>query len=208
VKSESADKSPFQITSKLESSPRINVDLNKKVNAVHVTLLHTNDNQSPKDVTVEIIACTEGPAGTSPPHVSTRKTSNTPSANYTSPPSSSSSQCQPKRSAAARITIGECVSEQEIEQDSCSGFCPSYEELDPFSGGIADKECFCCAPDSTYTESIVVNCRDGTTGKTQQRTSQITRIRSCKCSMCGGSPKISSSDSTNRSKGKSKTRRR
>lgn len=54
-----SDTSPFQITSKLESGPKLNVNFPKKVNAVHITLVRTSDNQPPRGVTVEIIVCIE-----------------------------------------------------------------------------------------------------------------------------------------------------
>jgi hypothetical protein len=128
-----------------------------------------------------------------------------------------SSPCKPKRNPPAHVTIGECVSQQEIQQESCAGYCPSYEELDLLSGDVTEKECFCCAPDSTYSESIVMDCHNSTTGQNEQRTSSIIRIRSCKCSMCLGGGKKSdthykmfdeTSDNTNRSKSITKTRRR
>jgi hypothetical protein len=128
-----------------------------------------------------------------------------------------SGPCKPKTHSSARLTIGECISQQEIQQQTCAGFCPSYEELDALSGVVTDKECLCCAPDSTYTEPIVMDCRNATTGKNQEQTREIVRIQSCKCSMCSGTPKkvdsndqktSESSDETNRSAGKTKTRRR
>lgn len=128
-----------------------------------------------------------------------------------------SGPCKPKRRAPARVVLGECISQQEVQQESCAGFCPSYEALDPLTGDISDKECLCCAPDSTYTESVLMDCRNSTTGQTEQRTSSITRIRSCRCAMCLGSPKKPSSsnkytyvayENSDRSKTKSKTRRR
>ncbi len=120
-----------------------------------------------------------------------------------------SGSCTPKPSAPARLTIGNCVSQQEIQQQTCAGYCPSYEELDPLSGAIADKECLCCAPDSTYTESVVMDCPNTATGKTEQQTKEIILIQSCKCSMCSGTPKQSdSNDQTTRSMAKTKTRRR
>jgi hypothetical protein len=128
-----------------------------------------------------------------------------------------SGSCTPKLSSPAFITIGGCTSQQEIQQESCAGYCPSYEELDPLSGNISEKECLCCAPDSTYTESILMNCPNAATGQNEQQTSSIIRIQSCKCSMCLGAPKTSSSngtstyetyDKTNGSKAKTKTRRR
>ena len=54
-----SDSSPFQITSKLESGPKLNVYFPKKVDAVHITLVRTSDNQPPRGVTVEIIVCLE-----------------------------------------------------------------------------------------------------------------------------------------------------
>jgi hypothetical protein len=61
-----------------------------------------------------------------------------------------SSPCKPKRKPATRLVIGECSSQQEIQQESCAGYCPSYEELDPFTGDISAKECSCCAPDILF----------------------------------------------------------
>lgn len=106
------------------------------------------------------------------------------------------------------MTLGQCVSQQEVQQESCAGFCPSYEELDPLTGDITDKECLCCAPESTYTESILMDCRNTTTGQIEQQTSSIIRIRSCRCAMCLGAPKKSSMNNNDRSKTKTKTRRR
>lgn len=124
--------------------------------------------------------------------------------------------CKPKRKAPTRLISGECISQQEIEQESCAGYCPSFEELDPLSGLISEKECLCCAPDSTYMESITMDCRNTLTGRTEQRTSQILRIRSCKCSMCLGAVKQSyinkqmdvASDPDHQGMKKTKTRRR
>lgn len=62
-----------------------------------------------------------------------------------------------------------------------------------------------------------MNCLNTTTGQNEQRTSSIIRIQSCKCSMCLGEAKTSSSnaqttygssDQTNGTKTKTKTRRR
>ncbi len=125
--------------------------------------------------------------------------------------------CQPKRNPPALITRNQCVSQQEVQLDSCAGYCPSYEELDPLSGNVTEKECLCCAPESSYTESIIMDCRNAATGQIEQQTYSIIRIQSCKCSMCLGSPKNASSnnkltyttyDNVNQSKGKIKTRRR
>jgi hypothetical protein len=261
IAAQPSDNAPLQITSKLENSPIVNVNFPTKVNAVHITLIHTSDNQPPQGVTVEIMVCVEPltttqqyTVTTSQTNVSTSKTVTTPASNYTSqtiittsktvtspgsnntsPPSckkinslnhafivflviiAPSGSCTPKQHSPALIIIGECISQQEIQQESCAGYCPSHEELDPVSGDISEKECLCCAPDSTYTESILMNCPNATTGQNEQQTSSIVRIRSCKCSMCLGAPKISSSndmsasetyDKTNRSKAKTKTRRR
>ncbi|CAF2643736.1 unnamed protein product, partial [Rotaria sp. Silwood2] len=205
-----SDHVPLQITSKLEKHPTINVNLLEKVNAVHITFIHTSDSQPPEGVTVEIVACVE-------PSKTTSKTYTTPATNYTSSISSPDSPCKPKRKPAARVAIGDCISRQEIQQESCAGHCPSYEELDPLTGDIAEKECSCCAPDSTYTEPIIMDCVNPITGRNEERTSQIIRIRSCKCSTCLGTAVKSYSndektyetiDRNNRSKIKTKTRRR
>jgi len=242
IAAQPSDNAPLQITSKLENSPIVNVNFPTKVNAVHITLIHTSDNQPPQGVTVEIMVCVEpltttqqSTVTTSQTIVTTSKKVTSPGSNNTSPPSckkinllnhafivflviiAPSGSCTPKQHSPALIIIGECISQQEIQQESCAGYCPSYEELDPVSGDISEKECLCCAPDSTYTESILMDCPNATTGQNEQQTSSIVRIRSCKCSMCLGAPKTSSSngtstyetyDKTNRSKAKTKTRRR
>ncbi|CAF0880352.1 unnamed protein product [Rotaria sordida] len=212
-----SDDVPLQITSKLEQSPTINVNLSEKVNAVNITLIHTSNNQPPENVTVEIVICIEPSKTTSKATMTTSKTYITPATNYTSLTQPSDSPCKPKRKLPARVVIGECISQQYIQQESCAGHCSSYEELDPLSGDITEKECLCCAPDLTYTELIVMDCLNAITGQKEQRMSQIMRIQSCKCSMCLGTPiKPYSNDektyktinNTNRSKIKTKTRRR
>ncbi|CAF3512284.1 unnamed protein product [Rotaria sordida] len=212
-----SDDVPLQITSKLEQSPTINVNLSEKVNAVNITLIHTSNNQPPENVTVEIVNCIEPSKTTSKATMTTSKTYITPATNYTSLTQPSDSPCKPKRKPPARVVIGECISQQYIQQESCAGHCSSYEELDPLSGDITEKECLCCAPDLTYTELIVMDCLNAITGQKEQRMSQIMRIQSCKCSMCLGTAiKPYSNDektyktinNTNRSKIKTKTRRR
>ena len=252
-----SDTVPLQITSKLETNPTISVNLPTKVYAVHITLIHTSNNQPPQGVTVEIVVCAESLTTTAQTTMTTAKTVTTPGTNNTSSTSQTtvtktktvttpstydisstpckniklfnyiitfslmflapSDQCKPKQNASTYITIGECISQQEIQQYSCAGYCSSYEQLDPVSGNVTEKECLCCAPDVTYTESIVMNCLNATTGQSEQRTSQIIRIQSCKCSICLGSTGKSdsndktaneTSDITNRSKTKTKTRRR
>ncbi|CAF0823545.1 unnamed protein product [Adineta steineri] len=208
---------PLQITSKLENTPSIKPDSPKKASAVHITLLHTKNNKPPQGVTVEIIVCVESTKTTPKPSVTTPHTGATSYTNDTSPPSNTADLCKPKRNPAALVTMGQCVSQHEIQQDSCGGYCTSFEQMDPLSGIIAEKECLCCAPDSTYLESIVMNCHNPTTGVTEERTSQIVRIRSCKCNMCLGSAgKSDTKDITsyealvaaNSAKAKTKTRRR
>ena len=199
---------PLQITSNVETSPKVNVNFNTRVNAIHITLLQTNDGQPPRGVTTEVIVCAESQT--------TIKT--TPASNYSVSTTTtpvvipSNSPCKPKKNPAAYITVGTCVSQQPIQQDSCSGFCPSYEEIDPETGDTADKECLCCAPDVTYTELIDMNCRNATTGQNEQQKSTIVRIQTCKCSMClgGRAKKLSYQDvdNTNPSKKKTKTRPR
>lgn len=131
--------------------------------------------------------------------------------------SAPTSPCTPKLKPAARLVVGECISQQEVQQESCTGFCPSFEELDPITGDVSAKECSCCAPDTTYSEPVIMDCRNATTGKTEQQTTQITRIRSCKCATCLGGVKKSYSNGgktysagrpTSRPKGVTKTRRR
>jgi hypothetical protein len=223
IPAQPSDTVPLQITSKVENNPKVNVNFPTKVNAVHITLIHTSDGKPPKGVTVEIIICIE------PTTVTTPTPSSTPTSrkNFSIISSSCfllfffliapSGVCQPKRNPAARITQGECISQKEIELDSCAGYCPSFEELDPLSGNVTQKECLCCAPDSSYNESITMDCRNPLTGLIEQRTSSIIRIQSCKCSMCLGSSKYSASanklsyatyDDVNQSKAKTKTRRR
>ncbi|CAF3472671.1 unnamed protein product [Rotaria sp. Silwood1] len=212
-----SDHVPLQITSKLEKNPTINVNLSEKVNAVHITLIHTSDNQPPEGVTVEIVVCIEPSKATPKPIVTTSKIHTTPAINYTSSISYPDSPCKPKRKPPAHVVIGECISREEIQQESCAGHCPSYEELDPLTGDVTEKECLCCAPDLTYTEPIIMDCINTITGRKEQRTSQIVRIRSCKCSMCLGTgikphsndeKTYETSDKINRSKIKTKTRRR
>lgn len=59
IPAQPSDTVPLQITSKLENSPKVNVNFPTKVNAVHITLIHTSDNQPPQGVTVEIMVCIE-----------------------------------------------------------------------------------------------------------------------------------------------------
>ena len=73
-----SDTTPLQITSKLENSPKINVNFPNNVHAVHITLIHTNDNQPPRSVTVEIIVCVE-------PKTTTEETTATPSSETSAP---------------------------------------------------------------------------------------------------------------------------
>ncbi|CAF3631529.1 unnamed protein product, partial [Adineta steineri] len=217
ISGQATENVPLQITSKLEDTPNIKPDFPKKASAVHITLLHTKNNKPPQGVTVEIIVCVESAKTTPKPSVTTPHTGATSYTNETSPPSNTADLCKPKRNPAALVTMGECVSQHEIQQDSCGGYCTSFEQMDPLSGIIAEKECLCCAPDSTYLESIVMNCHNPTTGVTEERTSQIVRIRSCKCNMCLGSAgKSDNKDITsyealvaaNSAKAKTKTRRR
>ncbi len=225
IPAQPSDTVPLQLTSKLENSPQVNVNFPTKVNAVHITLIHTSDNKPPQGVTVEIVVCIESTTAT------TSKSVTTPASTYTSSSSTPckyiklfnhfimfslvliapSGKCEPKQKPAAFITRGECVSQQEVQQDACVGYCPSFEELDPLSGNITQKQCLCCAPESSYSESIIMNCRNATTGQIEQRTSTITRIQTCKCSICLGGPnKLTSATygDTDQSKGKIKTRRR
>jgi hypothetical protein len=89
IPTQPSDTVPLLITSKLENSPTINVNFPTKVYAVHITLIHTNDNQPPKGVTIEIIVCIEPKTTTSPSTVTTSstavtisKTPNSPASNY------------------------------------------------------------------------------------------------------------------------------
>ncbi|CAF2101367.1 unnamed protein product, partial [Rotaria magnacalcarata] len=212
-----SDQIPLKITSQVATSPKINVQFSTKVNSVHITLLHTSDNQPPQDVTVEIVVCVEPTIITPKTNVTEVETHTVPTTNHISSQPSSDSPCKPKYKYSARITIGACISQQEIQHESCVGYCPSYEQLDPLTGNVAGKECSCCAPDSTYTESIIMDCSNTTTGRKEQQTTQITRIRSCKCSICLGRAKESYSNKkgthettakTNPTTMKTKTRRR
>lgn len=128
-----------------------------------------------------------------------------------------SGTCQPKRQAPARIAVGECVTKEEIQQETCAGYCPSYEGIDPVSGAVNDKECLCCAPDATYEEAVELQCPSSAPGLTKAGSWTLIRIKSCKCSMCSGmSNKAAAngkkpakpSDDSNVAKAKSKTRRR
>jgi hypothetical protein len=80
-----SNNTPIQITSKVETSPAVNVDLQTKVNAVHITLIHTNDNKPPKGVTIGIVVCVEQ-SKTTPQNITatTPKTRITPATSYTS----------------------------------------------------------------------------------------------------------------------------
>ncbi|CAF3477285.1 unnamed protein product [Rotaria socialis] len=211
------DQVPLQITSQVTTSPKINVYLSTKVNSVHITLLHTSDNQPPHDVTVEIVVCVAPTITTPTTSVTEVETHTVPTTDHVSSQPLPDSPCKPKTKYSARITVGACISQQEIQHESCVGYCPSYEQLDPLTGNVAAKECSCCAPDSTYTESIMMDCRNTTTGRNEQRTTQIIRIRSCKCLICLGTAKRSYSDDkgthetmakTNPTAIKTRTRRR
>ena len=84
ISAEPSDNNPLQITSKLEQGPTVYVNLQQKVSAVHVTLIHTSDNQPPRSVTIEIVACIEPLKTTLYTTVKTPKTSTIPPSNYTS----------------------------------------------------------------------------------------------------------------------------
>lgn len=86
ISAQPSESTPLQITSAVEKSPRVNVDFAKKVNAVHVTIIHTKDGQPPRAVTVEVIACTEPVKTTSRPPVTTSNKPTRPHSNHTSPP--------------------------------------------------------------------------------------------------------------------------
>lgn len=102
IPAQPSDTVPLQITSKLQNTPKIIVNFATKVNAVHITLVHTNNNQPPQGVTVEIITCVEpsnttqqstvtistASVTTSKISVTTSKTGTVPASNYTAPPSS------------------------------------------------------------------------------------------------------------------------
>lgn len=81
----SSNMAPLRLTSSVERNPTIHVNLPSKVNAVHITLLHTTDNQPPKDVTVEIVICAEPKVTAPQSSVATSKTSVTSFTNHTSP---------------------------------------------------------------------------------------------------------------------------
>jgi hypothetical protein len=94
IAAQPSDNAPLQITSKLENSPIVNVNFSTQVNAVHITLIHTSDNQPPQGVTVEIIVCVkpltttpQSTVTTSQTNVKSSKTVTSPASNYTSPPS-------------------------------------------------------------------------------------------------------------------------
>jgi hypothetical protein len=84
INADSSDKSPLQITSKLDKSPTINVSLQRKVSAVHITLIHTSDNQPPRSVTIEIMACVEPSKTTLHTTLGTPKMRTTPASNDSS----------------------------------------------------------------------------------------------------------------------------
>jgi hypothetical protein len=88
INAEPSDNNPLQITSKVEQGPTVYVNLQQKVSAVHVTLIHTSDNQPPRSVTIEIVACIE-PLKTTlkttlQTTVKTSRTRTIPPSNYTS----------------------------------------------------------------------------------------------------------------------------
>ena len=218
-----------QITSMLEKNPTISTNLSTKISAAHITLIHTYDNQPPENVTVEIIICAE-PSKTYQSTAATSKASTTSAIIYTLREDiellnyiisffallAPTYPCKPKRKPPAHLVIGQCISRQKIQEDSCVGYCPSYEVLDPLNGMSVQKKCSCCTPDLTYSQSIAMDCHNTTTGQNERRTSQIVRIQSCKCSMClETKPKIHSIDkkiyetvgNTKRSKIKTKARR-
>lgn len=93
--------------------------------------------------------------------------------------------CYPKPKSVEFMTLGECVSEKKVNHDICVGSCPSFEELDPFTGETIAKECSCCSPEETYTESIVMLCRNKETGRVERKLTPHIRIRSCRCAACG-----------------------
>jgi len=96
IPAQPSDNLPLQITSTLENSPNINVNFPTKVNAVHITLIHTSDNQPPQGVTVEIIICVEPSNTTQQSTVTTSQNTATTSKTATIPPSNytSSTPCK------------------------------------------------------------------------------------------------------------------
>lgn len=82
IENEPSDQFPIQITSKLETSPTIDVNILTKIYAIHIAMIHTSDGQPPHNVTMEIIICVE-PVKTTQNIV---ETSTTPSIHYTAPP--------------------------------------------------------------------------------------------------------------------------
>ena len=75
---------PLQLTSQVEVGPAVNVNLETKASFVHITLLRTNDTQAPKDVTIEVVVCSEL-SKTTPQVTSTQSTGRTtPVSNHSS----------------------------------------------------------------------------------------------------------------------------
>lgn len=64
ISSEPSSSVPLQLTSKLENSPKVIVNVPIRVNSVHINLIHTNDNQPPRDLTVEVMECVEPESAT------------------------------------------------------------------------------------------------------------------------------------------------
>jgi hypothetical protein len=84
ISAQPSGNSPLQLTSQTEGSPIVYVNLSTKVNAVHVTLIHTSNNQPPQGVTIEIVACVEPSQRTPQTTVITPSSLSTPSTNSTS----------------------------------------------------------------------------------------------------------------------------
>ncbi|CAF0825635.1 unnamed protein product, partial [Didymodactylos carnosus] len=186
----------FTFTSSKVVNPSVRINLKQKTSAVHITLLTTEGDQPPRNVTVSISACVE--SGTTFETTMSSVTSfvsqqssershystSPPPIRMSTPHSPSFSPCQVKRQQPSLLVIGKCISQQEIEQDYCAGYCPSFEELDMFGGLILNKECLCCTAGETYYESVTMSCSNNDTSNTERRSTQITRIRSCQCYAC------------------------
>jgi hypothetical protein len=80
-------------------------------------------------------------------------------------------------SAPLRINNNQCVSQENVPRERCSGQCESD----------SGDQCTCCSVGKTYLQPIVFDCLvNGSQNVTEQKTVEIRRIQSCNCNVCSG----------------------
>ncbi len=93
-----------------------------------------------------------------------------------------SDKCQLIKLPPAYIFSGNCVSNQSLEREMCSGKCNTYQTsyivVEHLGVKMGNKLCKCCGASATHEETVTMICNNALVS------AQYVRIDSCKCNVC------------------------